>query len=93
MFFRLEPPSGVIQSVTELIPETYETNRETQNVNKDSKPENSNQRNAPEDGRENQKVCIRILITTRVEINISYHKQITSKSLKLISFSAAQNEM
>ena len=93
MFFRLEPPSGVIQSVTELIPETYATNRETQNVNIDSNPENSNQRNAPEDGRENQKVCIRILITTRVEINISYHKQITSKSLKLISFSAAQNEM
>jgi len=53
---RLEPPSGVIQSVTELIPETYATNREPQNVNIDTNPENSNQRNAPEDGRENQKL-------------------------------------
>ena len=59
--FRLEPPSGIIQSVTELIPETYSTKRETQNVDKDSNSESSNLRNATEGDRENQKVCTGIL--------------------------------
>ena len=58
---RLEPPSGIIQSVTELIPESYTTNRESKNENKDSNPECSSQRNVTEDDREDKKVLFSIL--------------------------------
>ena len=54
--FRLEPPSGIILSVTELIPETFKTNRDDMNMDRDSNPESSSQRNVTEDDRENQKV-------------------------------------
>ena len=55
-FFRLEPPSGIILSVTELIPETFNTNRDDMNMDRDSNPESSSQRNVTEDDRENQNV-------------------------------------
>ena len=55
-YFRLEPPSGIILSVTELIPETFKTNKDDMNIDRDSNPESSSQRNVTEDDRENQKV-------------------------------------
>jgi len=53
---RLEPPSGIIQSVTELIPETFKTNRDDMDIDRSSNPESSSQRNVTEDDRENQKL-------------------------------------
>jgi len=52
---RLEPPSGIIQSVTELIPETFKTNRESIK-DEEMISESSNQRNVTEEGRENEKL-------------------------------------
>jgi len=52
---RLEPPSGIIQSVTELIPETFKTNRESVK-DEEMISECSNQRNVTEEGRENEKL-------------------------------------
>ena len=54
--FRLEPPSGIIQSVTELIPETFKSHRDDMNIDRDSNQESSSQRNVTEDDRDNLKV-------------------------------------